>query len=206
MTGGPAVIAMFPLGSVLLPTMVIPLHVFEDRYREMMRVITAGDGEPDFGVAMIERGSEVGGGDARARFGCVARVLDAEEQPDGRWHVVAVGTRRIEVVRWLNDEPYPRADVRALDEPPVRDVDDGGWTRLELEFRDLLDRIALRGSQVPAGIELDADPSVATYQMAAVGPFGTLDRYRVLRAVYPEERRDVLFEEFDGLRIILDGK
>lgn len=104
-----AKLAMFPLGSVLFPTMVLPLHVFEERYRALARDCLAGDRE--FGVVLIERGSEVGGGDVRTDVGTVARIVEAEEYPDGRFGLVAVGVRRIVVDEWLPDDPYPRADV-----------------------------------------------------------------------------------------------
>ena len=96
---------MFPLGMVLLPTMVVPIHVFEPRYRQMTKDCL--DGEREFGVVLIERGSEVGGGDIRTDTGTLARIADAQELPDGRWGLVAVGTRRIRVSRWLEDDPYP---------------------------------------------------------------------------------------------------
>src|SRR3546814_2588594 len=106
---------MFPLGSVLFPSLVLPLHVFEPRYRALVRDVLDGDGE--FGVCLIERGAEVGGGDVRTDIGTVARVHEARELPDGRWALVAVGERRIVVERWLPDDPYPRADVRDLPDP-----------------------------------------------------------------------------------------
>src|SRR5262245_44996005 len=101
---------MFPLGTVLLPGMLLPLHVFEPRYRALVRDCMAAD-EADFGVVLIERGSEVGGGDVRTDVGTRARILRAEELPDGRFGVVAAGLRRLRVRAWLDDDPYPRADV-----------------------------------------------------------------------------------------------
>ena len=92
---------MFPLGTVVVPGMVLPLQVFEPRYREMLQHVLAGD--RTFGVVLIERGSEVGGGDVRTDVGTLARVVRAEEQPDGRWAVVALGVGRIRVDRWALD-------------------------------------------------------------------------------------------------------
>ena len=102
---------MFPLSSVLLPTMLLPLHVFEDRYRVMVDDVLRRD-PPEFGVVLIERGSEVGGGDVRTTVGCTARVLDAERSPDGRWALLCVGEHRLRVREWLADDPYP-ADLQA---------------------------------------------------------------------------------------------
>src|SRR5581483_4712643 len=106
---------MFPLGSVLYPYATLPLHVFEPRYRMMMRDCLRGDAE--FGVVLIERGHEVGGGDARFSLGTLARLVRAHELPDGRYMVHAVGTRRLRVDEWLPDDPYPRAEVTLLPEP-----------------------------------------------------------------------------------------
>ncbi len=105
-----AVMPMFPLGSVLLPGVVLPLHVFEPRYQQLVRdcLETA---EHEFGVVLIDRGSEVGGGDSRLAVGVVARMLQVAAMDDGRFALVTVGTRRIRVIQWLPDDPYPRAEV-----------------------------------------------------------------------------------------------
>ncbi|HKA85142.1 MAG TPA: LON peptidase substrate-binding domain-containing protein, partial [Acidimicrobiales bacterium] len=101
---------MFPLGTVLVPGMVLPLHVFEPRYRRMVNDSRTHH-DSTFGVVLIERGSEVGGGDVRTDVGTLARILRAEELPDGRWILGALGIHRIRVDRWLPDDPYPRAEI-----------------------------------------------------------------------------------------------
>src|ERR1700719_940872 len=111
----PRVIPMFPLGTVLFPHVLLPLHVFEPRYRVMTQRVLAGDGE--FGVVLIERGSEVGGGDTRFDVGTVARIVRAQELPDGGYALATVGIRRIRIARWLPDDPYPLAEVVDLAEP-----------------------------------------------------------------------------------------
>ncbi len=112
------VMAMFPLGTVLFPYALLPLHVFEARYRLMMHRVLQSDRE--FGVVLIERGSEVGGGDTRFDVATVARVVQAVELPDGGFALSTVGMRRIRVRRWLDDDPYPRAEVVAFDDNPGR--------------------------------------------------------------------------------------
>ena len=72
---------MFPLGTVLFPHGVLPIHVFEPRYRAMVDDCLAGDAR--FGVVLIERGSEVGGGDTRFHVGTVAQIVQAGKMPDG---------------------------------------------------------------------------------------------------------------------------
>ena len=80
---------MFPLETVLFPSAVLPLRVFEPRYRKMFEDLLVGN--PEFGVVLIERGSEVGGGEARSGIGTMARVLEARESGGGHWTVVAMG-------------------------------------------------------------------------------------------------------------------
>src|SRR5580658_1267982 len=109
-------LAMFPLSTVLFPGAGLPLHVFEPRYRALMADCLAAGGE--FGVVLIARGSEVGGGDVRTDLGTVARIAEVTQADDGRMLVMAYGLRRVRVCRWLADDPYPRAVVDDLvDEP-----------------------------------------------------------------------------------------
>ena len=106
---------MFPLGSVLTRGQLLPLHVFEPRYRRLVGDCIEAGGT--FGVVLIERGSEVGGGDVRSDLGTLATIVDAQALPDGRWAVVAVGGQRIRVVAWGDDDPYPQAEVEPWPEP-----------------------------------------------------------------------------------------
>ena len=111
---GMAPLPMFPLGTVLLPSVYLPLHVFEPRYRELVQVCL--DGNQEFGVVLIERGSEVGGGDQRVDVGTVAQIVEATRMPDGRWALGAVGTRRIRV---RGVPPGSPVSVRAVNADPV---------------------------------------------------------------------------------------
>src|SRR5258706_16209226 len=99
---------MFPLGTVLLPHALLPLRVFEPRYRLMTERALKADRE--FGVVLIERGSEVGGGDTRFGVGTVARIVRAQELPDGGYALATVGIRRVHVISWMPDDPYPQAE------------------------------------------------------------------------------------------------
>ena len=113
----PRRLPMFPLGCVLFPHAVLPLHVFEPRYRVMMRKCL--DGDREFGVVLIERGSEVGGGDIRFDVGTIGHIIQAAEIEDGRLAIAAVGISRLRVTRWLPDDPYPIAEIEALPESDV---------------------------------------------------------------------------------------
>jgi uncharacterized protein len=196
---------MFPLGSVLLPTMVLPLQVFEPRYLELVRHCLADGNEPEFGVAMIERGFEVGGGDTRSHIGTVARIVSVRELGD-RLFVETVGTRRVRVVRWLPDNPYPIAEVE--------DFNDSGdcekWTPAAratiASLRQLLAVATEAGYDVAASTTtFSDDPLVASYQAATLLPAGPFDHHRLLAADGPTERFALVAEMVRDLREVLDA-
>jgi uncharacterized protein len=172
---------MFPLGSVLFPTMVLPLHIFEPRYRQLISDVLDGGGE--FGVCLIERGSEVGGHDVRTDIGTVARVHEASELPDGRWAVIALGDRRLRVQRWLDDAPYPRAEVEDLPDPTPGAEEVEALPQVLHQLRTALAKAAEAGDAVaPSTVELSDDPVLASHQAAALAPIATLDRHALLAA------------------------
>jgi Lon protease-like protein len=185
---------MFPLGTVLFPHMGLPLHVFESRYRALTRDCIAGNGE--FGVVLIERGSEVGGGDTRFEVGTVALIEEAAELPDGRWVLLATGIRPIRVNCWLPDDPYPVALVEELDYPPA---EPGDLDHLEHASRAVRRALALASELaerpgVPATVELDEEPEVAAWQLCAIAPVGPVDHQHLLEVADVEPRLRLLAE------------
>jgi len=175
---------MFPLGVVHFPGVVLPLRVFEPRYRRLTADCLAGDGE--FGVVLIERGWEVGGGDTRFGVGTMTTIVDAGMAPDGLIHLRTVGTRRVRVLRWLEDDPYPRADVEDLAPCELGAGDDAVLAAAERQVRKALAmRAELAEPAAPFNFELDADPAVALFQLAAVAPVGPVDHQRLLEAEHP---------------------
>lgn len=187
-------LAIFPLGSVLLPGMPLPLRVFEQRYVAMLSSVL---GEPDreFGVVLIERGSEVGGGDVRFEVGTVARVASVEIA-DGSIGLVAVGTTRFAVVRWLGDDPFPRAEVRELAPLEVDDAAVAALGDAEALVRSTLTR-ASEFVELPwsPDIELSAEPAQRLWQVAGIAPLGSLDQLTLLRSRSATELLTVLVEE-----------
>lgn len=194
---------MFPLGTVLLPGMVLPLHVFEPRYRQLVTDVLAADRR--FGVVLIERGHEVGGNDSRTSVGTVAEVVRAEELDDGRWVLVAVGTERIRVQQWLEDAPYPCARV-----VPWPDSDSEVEPGLLAEVGDKLQRVlglaAELGEDVPE-VDLDADPLKASFQAVILAPLGPQDTQHLLAQPDGQERlarlADLLDDQEEVLRFRL---
>lgn len=177
---------MFPLGTVLLPFAHLPLHIFEPRYRALVKDVLAGAGE--FGVVLIERGQEVGGGDVRFGVGTVARIVQTAELPDGRWLLDAVGAERFRVTEWLGEDPYPLAMVEPIDEPPdATDATGAEATERRNAVERLLRQVlALQvelGMPAPSAFRtLDEDPSVAAFEAALLSPIGPMDAQKVLEA------------------------
>ena len=177
---------MFPLGMALVPHAILPLHIFEERYRVMTRHCLDGDGE--FGVVLIERGSEVGGGETRAQVGTLARIVESQQLDDGRWVLIAVGKHRIEVREWLADTPYPTALVDDLPDHPIG-AGPGVGDSLQRTVRRVAALLTELGEQAPpVTITLDVDPLVAAWQAAAVMPIGPLDLQRILEVEDPQQR------------------
>lgn len=207
------VMPMFPLGTPLMPGSVLPLHVFEPRYRQMVQDLLAGDDELRFGVVLIQRGHEVGGGDLRSDVGVVARVLDATVTADGRYAIAALGTERFRVIGWRADDPYPIAEIEAWP-----DVDADAPTVDPAVVASLADRVRRIGEQVRSlggsppsadtGIgddELTGDDAVtALYRLAAIAPLGPADRQRILCAPTSSDRAVVLAEALDDVAAVLE--
>jgi len=200
---------MFPLGTVLVPGMVLPLHVFEPRYRLMVND-SRKQHDGTFGVVLIERGSEVGGGDVRTDVGTLARIVRAEELPDGRWILGVAGIHRIRVERWLPDDPYPRAEINEwaeqLQEPAAAAK---GATDDRAEVTTLLRRTAALRREMgepapPLDLQLADDAVVAGYQATVVAPLGPADRQALLAAPSVPARwrllRELLVDQIDLLQ------
>ncbi|MFJ6131605.1 LON peptidase substrate-binding domain-containing protein [Janibacter terrae] len=177
---------MFPLGSALLPGNLLPLQIFEPRYLTMLRDIAGGDGR--FGVVLIERGFEVGGGDQRFAIGTVASIEQLQPTADGRVRLLARGEERFEVVNWLPDAPYPRAEVRLL---PDLEWSNEHTTRLadteHVVRRALVVVSEYRAPLWSADVELSEDPVTRSWQLAGIAPLGALDQLALLGSSSVEE-------------------
>ena len=177
---------MFPLGSVLFPHMPLALRVFEERYIVMLSRIL-NDEPAEFGVVLIERGQEVGGGEQRFAFGTVAQIAQVEAA-DGFIALVAQGDRRIEVVEWSGEDPFPQAEIRELDELRWSDELQPLRETAEHEVRRAL-ALASEFADMPwaASVEVSDDPVEAAWQLAAISPLGPLDQIALLRCTTMEQ-------------------
>ncbi|MEU6485153.1 LON peptidase substrate-binding domain-containing protein [Streptomyces sp. NPDC046887] len=199
---------LFPLNAVLFPGLVLPLNVFEERYRAMMReLLKTDESEPRrFAVVAIRDGREVAptapgmpdptsvpekgpaagfGPDpiqAFHRVGCIADAATIREQPDGTFEVLATGTTRVKLLSVEASGPFLTAELEELEEEPG----DGAEPLAEgvlRAFRSYQQRLAgARERTVASSQELPDEPSVVSYLVAAAAVLDTSAKQRLLQA------------------------
>jgi hypothetical protein len=109
---------LFPLGTVLYPGLLLPLHIFEERYRQLVRDLLADGEGPRFGVVAIREGRETGVSGVSALYpvGCTAVLRQVQKYPDGRYDIVTVGVQRFRLLAVDESQPYLRGEVELLPE------------------------------------------------------------------------------------------
>jgi Lon protease-like protein len=178
-------IPLFPLGSVLFPGLLLPLHIFEERYRMLVRTLLEQPEEEGraFGVVAIREGREVGADGVRAlhEVGCAAELRGVESYPDGRFDIVTTGANRFRLVEVDESLPYLQADVEWLDEPTGDDVDvlASSVGTSFLSYRAAL--LATQGQEDDGG-GLPDDPLVLSYLIGAAMVLDLPDKQAVLAA------------------------
>lgn len=200
---------MFPLQSALLPGETLPLRIFEPRYTRLVRDCLTTP-EPSFGVVLISRGLEVGGGDIRSDVGALARITECVELGAGHYQLLAAAGDRIRVTRWLPDDPYPVAEVELWpDEPgPVVPPERIGEVvdRILRLFQMVADSHG--GRLRPDALAVDAqtaeDPARHVYALAARVPMGQADRYAVLAAPSLAQRVDALIDAVETVTAMVE--
>ncbi|MCW2660047.1 MAG: ATP-dependent protease [Mycobacterium sp.] len=195
-------LAMFPLESALLPDQDLPLRIFEPRYGALVRRCI--DREEPFGVVLIARGREVGGGDSRCDVGVLSRIDEHADLGAGRYMLRCRTGERIRVCEWLPDDPYPRATVTLWPDEPGDPVTDAQLLDLEERVIALFERIAeARDARLPERDALlgprESDAGRRLFALASRVPIGTADRYTVLSASSAAGRFAALSEAVDAL-------
>lgn len=193
---------MFPLEAVLLPGQDLPLRVFEPRYGALVRRCLDA-GEP-FGVVLIARGREVGGGDSRCDVGVLSRIAEHADLGGGRYALRCRTGERIRVREWLRDDPYPRATVTAWPDEPGDPVTAEQLLGLEDRVLALFERVAAaRDARPPERDELlgrgEGDPGRRLFALASRLPIGAADRYSVLSAPSAADRLAALGDAVEAL-------
>lgn len=196
-------VPMFPLGAVVFPFTAIPLRVFEPRYQHLLDDVLASD--RSLGTVLIERGSEVGGGDVRFDVGTMVRVATVERLPEGdQRQIIVTAVSRIRIHHWLAEEPYPRAEVSEWPDED-QEMDPGLIDEVQVSLRRVLALAGELGADTGGmTVELDVDPLTASHQAAALTPVTALDSYALLTEPGPAGRlrrcRRLLEESAEQIR------
>lgn len=210
----PSPLAMFPLEWVLLPGEELALQIFELRYTVLVGELMRSD-DPSFGVVLISRGREVGGGEQRCDVGAVATITECDDLGSGRYRLRCLTGQRIRVREWLPDDPYPRAAVTNWPDESGDAVGEGQFGELEDRIVALHRRIAVaRGSRLLPGRNAllgerkgggrPADPGQRLYSLACCVPMGEADRYAVLSAPSVTDRLAALSEAVDTVAAMVE--
>lgn len=201
-------LAMFPLESALLPDQDLPLRIFEPRYGALVRhCLDTGD---PFGVVLISRGREVGGGEGRCDVGVLSRITECVDHGAGRYSMRCRTGERIRVSEWLPDDPYPRAAVAPWPDEPGDPVTAAELIEVEDKVVALFERTAdARGIALPdraalLGQDPAGEPGQRLYVLASRIPIGTADLYTVLSAPSAGERLAALREAVDALAEVVE--
>jgi Lon protease-like protein len=161
---------LFPLGTVLYPGLLLPLNIFEERYRELVRDLLDGPEPRRFGVIAIRKGRETGvdGISALYQIGCTATLREVAEQEDGRYLLVTVGTQRFRLVSLDHSRPYLQGEVDLLEEE-VGDEAAAGLAvhAVQRGFHGYVEALASRESVEVSVPELPDEPLLLSYLVAA---------------------------------------
>jgi uncharacterized protein len=185
-------LAMFPLGMVIFPHQTVGLCVFEPRYHRMLADVEV---EQRFGTCLIERGSDTGGNDERTSVGTIIEILGSHRLTNGQTLIVVEGLECFEVGSWLEDDPYPRAQVgqRCCDdvaiEPALLKSTESSVRALRaLQSEIFADQCLQRDCA------MDSDPVVRSWQLCALTPMSVLDQFKVLSLSNPNDRLRLVAE------------
>ena len=174
---------LFPLGTVLYPGLLLPLHIFEERYRQLVRDLLAGPEPRQFGVIAIRKGRETGvdGVSALYEIGCTATLRQVREHEDGRFDLVTAGTQRFRLSSLDHSRPYLQGEVDLLAEDSRGDAAaEAAAAAVRRAFRDYLVALATGGTGESVIPELPDDPATLSYLVAASVVVDLPDRQALL--------------------------
>ncbi|MGB4325003.1 MAG: LON peptidase substrate-binding domain-containing protein [Candidatus Nanopelagicales bacterium] len=186
---------LFPLNTVMVPGLVLPLHIFEPRYRMMVRELLeiADEESREFGIVATKDGKSIeqSGLDALHLVGTATVLRQADETPDGRFDIVTTGSRRFRIESLDASQPLLRAEVNWLE-----DIEESHTPELELlTNRAVADfvsyRAALSGQleeTIASVNDMPEDPGVVSFLLTAAVVLPTAQRQEMLSAMSPSER------------------
>ena len=174
---------LFPLGAVLYPGMLLPLHIFEERYRRLVRDLLDGPEPRRFGVIAIRKGRETGveGVQSLYEIGCTATLRRVQEREDGRFDLVTVGTQRFRLLALDQTLPYLQGEIEMLAEEAVDQAAAAPAVRaVQVAFRGYLDALTEWGGASVKVENLPAEPVLLSFIVAAAMVIDLPDRQGLL--------------------------
>lgn len=181
---------LFPLNAVLFPNMRLPLHIFEERYKVMIRECIEEDAP--FGVVLVKSGEEVNSTATPHDIGTTARIIQVEYLDDGRMNIFTMGEQRFRIVAINTTQPYLRGEVAIIEQEPVGDGAHAAMPRARQMFDDYLKTYFAIGDQWVREVYLPHNPADAADYIAA-------------RCDVPAEAKQRWLEELDpGARLQLE--
>jgi len=193
---------LFPLGAVLYPGMLLPLHIFEERYRQLIRDLLDGPEPRRFGVIAIRKGRETGidGVHSLYEIGCTAVLRRVERHDDGRYDIVTVGAQRFRLRGLDETRPYLQGEVEMLADEAVDPAPAEPAVRvIQAAFREYLDALTEWGGATVRIEDLPDEPVLLSFLVAAamvidlperqalLAESGTLRRMALERALLSRE-------------------
>jgi uncharacterized protein len=161
---------LFPLGAVLYPGMLLPLHIFEERYRQLVRDLLGGPEPRRFGVIAIRKGRETGidGVHSLYEIGCTATLRRVDAHDDGRFDIVTIGIQRFRLRGLDETRPYLQGEVEMLADEPVDPVSAEPAVRVTAAaFREYLDALTEWGGAIVRLEDLPDEPTMLSFIIAA---------------------------------------
>jgi Lon protease-like protein len=177
---------LFPLQSVLFPGMRMPLHIFEDRYKTMIRECIEEDAP--FGVLLIRVGAEVGGAAVPYGIGTTARINQVEYLDDGRMNIFAIGERRFRVVKLDTSHDYLSGEIEYVESESVSDDAAALMPQARDLFNEYFRTYLALADQWTRGVALPDDPGDAADYIAARTDASAQLKQAWLEELSPEAR------------------
>ncbi|HEV3274669.1 MAG TPA: LON peptidase substrate-binding domain-containing protein [Candidatus Dormibacteraeota bacterium] len=180
-------VPLFPLGTVLFPHMPLSLHIFEERYKTMMRDCRRAS--TTFGIVAIRSGQETGGSAVPYEVGTLAQLDEIEELADGGFNLVVVGASRFHIDAFSHHRPYLVGSVHYLQDLPTPANDtDRLAAAVTVAFRGYAGQLRGIGQEDPVEFGLPSDPELLSYLVAAAMQVETAQRQRLLEIDGTAER------------------
>lgn len=202
-------VPLFPLELVLFPQMVLPLHIFEQRYREMINECVK-EGKP-FGIVMLTAGDSVQEGRTQseipqpAAIGTLAKITEVTRVPDGRMIIETIGTERFRLLEYRNDKPYMTGDIELWPDGEADNADlENEITEVRTAFKEYLNILMELAGRKIQGLEIPETADALSYFIPNWLQITTVEKQKLLEASNPYERlrqeRIILLGEFQLLQ------